>query len=72
MSDKKVIALKMDVEVYDKEDAWVQGNYVVQGYEDIIWANDKRTALAYFVSELERYEPGWRNVLNKLRRKGDV
>jgi hypothetical protein len=48
----------LDVVVHDKdscpESTWIQGKYLVHGYDDVLWTDDIETVLAYIRSDLER------------------
>lgn len=53
----------LDVTVHDRgscpETDWIQGKYLVHGYDDVLWTDDIEAVLAYLRADLEaRRDPG--------------
>lgn len=46
------MAAKFDIEVYDENDSWAQGKYLVHGYDDVLWTNDLEKALEFLKESL--------------------
>ena len=44
----------LDVEVWDKKGTWEQGNFLVRGYDDVLWTDSVDEVASYIKSDLLR------------------
>ena len=44
---------KLDVEIYDKNDEWAQGRYLVHGHDDVLWTDNPEHALEFLKESLK-------------------
>jgi hypothetical protein len=49
----------LDIEIYDTSDPkeeWAQGKYLVHGYDDVLWTDDLKAALAFLEESIKKCE----------------
>jgi len=37
----------LDIEIYEKDNEWAQGRYLVHGHDDSFWTDDIESALSF-------------------------
>jgi len=42
----------VDIEIWDEEDEWAQGRYLVHGHDDVFWTDSMDYALAFLKNSL--------------------
>jgi len=44
----------LDIEVWDDDDDWAQGRYLVHGHDDVLWTDSVEDVLAFLRHSLGR------------------
>ena len=46
----------LDIEIYEKNDGWMQARYLVHGLDDVLWTDDVDCALEFLRQSCKRLE----------------